>query len=457
MAELRRLGFRILAYVDDFGGAPPSAPDKAATKEDALAGGDVVRNLLASLWLSLHPRKGVWKGPTALPLLGHVVDTARGLFILKPERAAKIMSAAAGLLGRAAHHRRWVKARSLRRFFGLDVSSSLSVTSARFHLRSLYSTLGGAQTVCVRLSHQDLRDLGWWAAQKTQAGRGRALWAPAPTLTMHTDASLSGWGAVLDNVMPAGGFHAPAYRGAHINLLELVTDRLGLQSFRRLLTRQDSWLLLKSDSTVAVGAVNAMASRSPVIMEELRRIHALCLTWGVIFRAEHLPNAVNAYADRLSREGDSTNWTLSVAAFRELENRFGPHSVDWFALANTARCGRVYGKDWSLGCKGVDELKRDWRGENGWASPPFNLMPAVVNKAIRSGCALTLVAPRWRAQPWYWRAAEACTSHWQLPEAVSSLRHGTSTRAAPKPSWGADLFRFSGAQLGSAPPYALTA
>lgn len=59
VAELRRLGFRIVAYVDDFGRGPPSAPDHAATKEDTLAGGDVVRNLLASLGLSLHPRKGV--------------------------------------------------------------------------------------------------------------------------------------------------------------------------------------------------------------------------------------------------------------------------------------------------------------------------------------------------------------------------------------------------------------
>eukprot|EP00170_Pyropia_yezoensis_P001510 contig_6604_g1514 len=209
VAELRRLGFRIVAYVDDFGGAPPSAPDQAAAKDDALAGGDVARDLLAILGLSLHLHKDVWDGPTAFPSLGPVVDTAWGLFILKPNRATKIMAAVAGVLRRAAHHRRWVKARSLRRLFGLAVSSSLSVTSARFHLRSLYSTLGGTRTGCVRLTHQDLRDLGWWAALTTHAGLGRTLWPLAFTHTMHTDASLSGWGAVLDNATLARGFHAP--------------------------------------------------------------------------------------------------------------------------------------------------------------------------------------------------------------------------------------------------------
>lgn len=133
---------------------------------------------------------------------------------------------------------------------------------------------------------------------------------------------------MLDNALPARGFHAPAYKGAHMNLLEMVTVRLGLQSFRRFLSRRDTWLLLNSDSTVTVGAVSAMASRSPAIMDELRRLHAFCLSWGVHIRAEHQPSAVSAYADRLSREGDSTDWTLSAAAFRDLDGRFGHHTVD---------------------------------------------------------------------------------------------------------------------------------
>lgn len=110
-----------------------------------------------------------------------------------------------------------------------------------------------------------------------------------------------------------------------------------------------------------------------------------------------------------------------------------------------------------LGCEGVNALKHDGRGENGWANPPFNLVSAVVDKAIRSGCALTLVVPRWRAQPWYWRAVEAGTSHLQLTETLSHRPITTSTQAVFKPSWGVDVFRFSGAQLRKRPPYALIA
>lgn len=37
VGALRALGFRIIAYVDDFGGAPPAPPGGAATPEQAAA------------------------------------------------------------------------------------------------------------------------------------------------------------------------------------------------------------------------------------------------------------------------------------------------------------------------------------------------------------------------------------------------------------------------------------
>jgi len=307
VAELRRLGFRVVVYVDDFGGAPPSLPGMAATAADVVAGVQAVRQLLDRLGLQLHPRKGVRHGPTSLPLLGHVIDTERGLLILQPGRAGKVMNAARSLLARAVAHKRWVPAKTLRKFCGLGVSTTLSVTTARYHLRSLYSTLGGTQTGHVRQHHQDLRDLGWWANLTGHPGLGRALWPGPPAHVIHTDASEYGWGAVLDGALSARGFHVPRLRRAHINLLELATVRLARNSFRRFVTRRDTWVLLKSDSTVTVGAINALASRSSPLMRELRELHALCSSWGVSIRAEHLPSAVNAYADRLSRERDSTD------------------------------------------------------------------------------------------------------------------------------------------------------
>lgn len=70
---------------------------------------------------------------------------------------------------------------------------------------------------------------------------------------------------------------------------------------------------------------------------------------------------------------------------------------------------------------------------------------------LRSGCALTLVAPHWTAQPWYWRAVEGCTQHLRLPLTVGRSALGSRLSPAPKPAWGVNVFRFE-AQLPWPPP-----
>lgn len=137
------------------------------------------------------------------------MDTAGGLFILKPEQAEKTMAA-------AAYHRRWVKARALRSFCGLAVSSSLSVMSARLHLRALYTCLGGGNSGYVRLDHQAMWYLVWWLYLTSHAGLGLTLWPPPPARTLHTDASSVGLGSVLDQTMPACGLLSPRRQPQHI-------------------------------------------------------------------------------------------------------------------------------------------------------------------------------------------------------------------------------------------------
>lgn len=47
----------------------------------------------------------------------------------------------------------------------------------------------------LRLGHQALADLRWWAKLTDLALLGRALWPAEDDAGMHTDASLTGWGA----------------------------------------------------------------------------------------------------------------------------------------------------------------------------------------------------------------------------------------------------------------------
>jgi len=455
---LRALGFRIISYVDDFGGAPPAAPGEPATVADTARGYQLVRVVFSSLGLWLHPDKGVHNGSTSAQLLGHVVDTANGLYRLPVARAEKIQALAKQLLRFSAAHQRWVRFSALRVFCGTAVSTTLSVVPARFYLRSLFNSLGyrnGRSGDC-RLGNQAVADLRWWTGlSSTGLTLARPIWPDGPTMLMDTDASCLGWGAVLNHSATARGHHAPDRAALHINLLEMGAIRLALLSFRQLLPPTGVIIRLKCDSMVVLGVLQAQSSPSVALMDEYRLLRAVLVDLKVELRHEHMASALNVWADRLSREVDSTDWSLAPAAYRRLDAQYGPHSVDLFATELNTRCVRFYSKDLTPGALGANSLHFCWARENAWANPPFNLMGAVIDKVIRERATATLVAPVWRAQPWWARAVETC-SEWQLlPPAEGVYRAPPAPAAWPtaSPFWRTAVFRFCGTPVSVPTPH----
>lgn len=105
----------------------------------------------------------------------------------------------------------------------------------------------------------------------------------------------------------------------HITCLELGSVRLGLQAVASMLREPATVVRLKLDSTVAIGPILNSTSSSAPRMDELRQLHAVTTALGVELQPEHLPSALNIWADRSSREHDRTDWTLSHAGRSRLE------------------------------------------------------------------------------------------------------------------------------------------
>lgn len=444
--HLRELGFRILAYVDDFGGAPPAPPGQAATAAQAGAAYRLIERLFGELGLKLHPKKGVKHGPTRLRLLGHEVDTRLARFLLPEDRVDTIAGQATALSRRATEHRRWVNFRQLRRFCGTAVSTTLSVPTARYHLRSLFTAMQHRHPSSgdARLGRQALMDLRWWTGLRANAATGRAIWPGAATMLLDTDASGAGWGGVL-NGTEARGYHGVDRNGLHINCLELGAVTLCLRSFRHLIPA-GSIIRLRTDSMVALGVMRAGSSRSPRLMAEMRDLHTLVQEMDVELRVEHVSSVLNDWADRLSREHDSTEWTLDTGTFAALDAAYGPHSIDLFASDTSARCPRFYSRWLCPGTLATNALRQDWTGENAWANPPFHLMGAVISHIIRTGATVTLVAPVWRAQQWWQRAVTHCTEWHILPKEAGVYLHGSQCLPARAPFWRTAVFRFAPAR-----------
>jgi len=257
-----------------------------------------------------------------------------------------------------------------------------------------------------------------------------------------TPTSSLGWGGVLNQAAEARGFHAVDRNGLHINCLELGAITLVLRFFYTLIP-PGTILRLRTDSMVALGVITAGSSRSPVLMSQYRELHELCHTMRVELRVEHIPSVLNDWADRLSRENDSTDWTLSTAAFHRLDGRYCPHSVDLFATELNTRCDRFYSRRHCPGALATNALKQSWTAENAWANPPFHMLGAVVNKIVSSGATATLITPIWRAQPWWAVAVENCCESDPLSDAEGVFTHGLRSAAAPQPFWPTAALRFA--------------
>eukprot|EP00873_Tetraselmis_striata_P007963 jgi/Tetstr1/428227/TSEL_018267.t1 len=220
-----------------------------------------------------NPNKGVWEPTQVGPHLGLIVDLQRGEFRAPEEKLIALAKAARSLLGRAASNKRWLPARQLASFAGKAQFLYSAVTPARFFLRELHCVLATRQGWGgrVKMTNQLRRDLEWWTQVHAQHN-GRSMYKPVETAYLHADSSSYGWGAVLNNnnAYQARGFWYEDDRSHHITGKELRAVRHAVESFLPHLRGRR--VLLHEDNTAVVAALTNLTSRSPVMMEELRKL-----------------------------------------------------------------------------------------------------------------------------------------------------------------------------------------
>ena len=109
----------------------------------------------------------------------------------------------------------------------------MAVPAARLFLRSMYNDMGGDWKRNVRLSYQTMRDLNWWKHLRGATPHGCRISRATTTATIHTDASMTGWGGVLNwkasQQVVRGTFEEDV--NVHIQQLEVRAVRLVVEAF----------------------------------------------------------------------------------------------------------------------------------------------------------------------------------------------------------------------------------
>ena len=155
--------------------------------------------------------------------------------------------------------------------------------------------------------------LRWWLNEANLSG-GRAFRRLRPTVTVTTDASLSGWGGATLGPRQVAGCWGPEHSSTHINLLERLAVANARERFR------GQWRCWPSAPT-------QLCARTWELLLGCRRSK-------VSLAGVHLPGVEKATADTLSRGWVCpTEWTLCPQAVQTLFRLIDRPHVDLFASA----------------------------------------------------------------------------------------------------------------------------
>jgi ribonuclease HI len=295
-----------------------------------------------------------------------------------------------------------------------SVLGTLNFLRTQFPAASLYmNRLNSMKCAGVRkngwngmltMTPQAQGELKWW--MKAVAHNSPRNWQPKPTdLTITTDASPSGWGAMCqergkETTYLWGSWPKTAQTWSS-NKRELTAI---LRVLKELTHSAQFGASVKvcSDNTAAVFAIRGWKSTTNRI-PALRRLWNLLQSRGWSLTAQYLPGALNDAADKLSRMSDSGEYRLSMTTVRTLQAKWNiPLTLDVFASKETALLTRYCTKDASdAEAVATDGLSYDWRGEVVLLHPPPVLILKTVQKAMREAALGILIVPSWKGQNWY--------------------------------------------------------
>ena len=248
------------------------------------------------------------------------------------------------------------------------------------------------------LSTQSKTELIWWV--------NHVLTAPKPIshgnpyLTLTTDASNVGWGAVCGDTT-TGGFWSLEEQRYHINFLELKVVLLGLKSLCGAFSEKH--ILVQSDNTTTVAYINAMGGIKSIPCNEMATmIWDWCRNHSIWLSATHIPGSKNIQADKESRVlTESTEWSLSQGVFNSVQERWGMFDIDLFASRLNFKVPQYVSWRPDPGAQFINAFLMNWKRHYFYAFPPFSLLATCLQKIEQGQSTGILIVPMWTTQPWF--------------------------------------------------------
>ena len=353
-----------------------------------------------SLGFVVHP-KSAFIPQREIIFLGFNLNSHAMKITLKPDRSRKIISSITKLLDDVAP-----SIRDTAQVIGYLVSSLPAVKYGKSHYRAIENDKIAALKINkgnfdrkMSLSPSAVQELHWWV--KTLPTASNDIEIPPVDKTVNSDASLSGWGAVMGE-QSTGGHWNFSETSHHINYLELLAAYFALLSFSECLAHQHVKLLI--DNTTAVSVLNNMGTcHSHPCNSIANKIWHFCEVNNIWLTAAHIPGKDNVIADSESRcKNVDTEWMLNSEYLQSAISKiqFSP-SVDLFASRLNTKYKHYISYRKDPFAMHIDAFTIPWTDIDFYCFPPFSCILRVIKKVIQDQARGILVLPDWPTQPWY--------------------------------------------------------
>jgi hypothetical protein len=323
---LRRQGLRLIIYLDDILILNSNA--EGAGRDYLFA-----VSIFEKCGFLINLEKSVETPEQVIEYLGLIIDSKSLSLSLRPEKIVEIIDLCGKALERVS-----VSLREIAKILGNLAWVIKAILFAQSHYRDLQAQyiegckqLGGSLNSTIILDKKSKQNLTWWIANVRESN-GRPMSATDPNLKIFLDASLSGWGAVLNEVSSRGPWTL-GDKDRHINKLELLAALNGLKYFTSQVSNLSVRLMLDNFTAVHY-IIKSGGTRSPA----LSAISADIVDWcekrklsNEAIQLIHLPGVLNVLADQQSRmRNESSDWKLQESTFQRIRALWEPE-IDLFA------------------------------------------------------------------------------------------------------------------------------
>ena len=282
---LREMSVRLVIYIDDI----LIMAQSETMLRDHVKG---IIYLLENLGFVINLPKSLLEPRQSIDFLGFLVNSLS----MKLKLPGEIRAEARKVLGAEQ-----VTALMLSRILGKMNAATKAIAMAPLFYRQLQADLQRAlhssnqdYSTLVRLSPTAREELEWWNTHLTN-WNGRSLIAKKHNVTVETDASLMGWGAVCRGTK-TGGPWSREEQSLHINCLEMLAAFLAFKCFFR--EERSIHVLLRMDNTSAIGLHKQNGRTvSPILNKLNKEFWLWCMERDITVQAQHLAGTLNCTAD----------------------------------------------------------------------------------------------------------------------------------------------------------------